>query len=728
MWVLPLDFSIKPFNFTRQYIHNNGYLVYLSSSELTNVIQFVRHPHKKSPGTRLLINLSRLEFQILFDFEKPRRITTCLTLHANHLHHMDFLSYPIFMLMLNYNKVASRWLIFTIEQVLAACAFFCAFLIAGEFYPVVMDRGDYFFLFTLNIFVTAICMMALKTHAGIIRLSSIRDIQNILSFGILQYGFWLLIIFLFQDLLPAFGKSKMIMLMNALLASLFMISFRLLIKEVFSLGGRMRGNRLHVIIYGANSMALSALRAVELDKGSNRFVVAFVDHGRDRIGKSLSGKRVISGELETLRKFIKDHSIKEFILAEDILDPVRKTELLALCGEFGLRPTVVPPITQWINGKFRSNQIKNLTIESILNRDTIILTHQKAQEDLAGKTVLVTGAAGSIGSEICRQLFRYRLGKLIMLDQSETGLHDMLNELNNTNQFDIQLSIELATIRDQDGIERIMSTHRPHVVYHAAAYKHVPILEQFPNQVVLTNVMGTKILADAAQKHGVDKFVMISTDKAVNPTNLMGATKRIAELYVNSLQGAKNTHYITTRFGNVLGSNGSVVPLFRQQIEKGGPVTVTHPEISRFFMTIPEASSLVIEASIMGNGGEIFVFDMGKPEKILDMARKMIQLAGLRPDIDIKIEFTGLRKGEKLHEELFKSEESPGPTHHPKIMIAKHKKAEPWFHEELQTLILLAKNFDDNEQDIRSLVQKMIPEFSTLIEELQENRLDKVAG
>jgi FlaA1/EpsC-like NDP-sugar epimerase len=240
--------------------------------------------------------------------------------------------------------------------------------------------------------------------------------------------------------------------------------------------------------------------------------------------------------------------------------------------------------------------------------------------------------------------------------------------------------------------------------------------------------MGTKILADAAQRHGVDKFVMISTDKAVNPTNLMGATKRIAELYVNSLQGAKNTHYITTRFGNVLGSNGSVVPLFRQQIEKGGPVTVTHPEISRFFMTIPEASSLVIEASIMGNGGEIFVFDMGKPEKILDMARKMIQLAGLRPDIDIKIEFTGLRKGEKLHEELFKSEESPGPTHHPKIMIAKHKKAEPWFHEELQTLILLAKNFDDNEQDIRSLVQKMIPEFSTLIEELQENRLDKVAG
>ena len=640
---------------------------------------------------------------------------------------MDFLSYPISMLMLNYNKVASRWLILAIEQMLAAGAFFCAFFIAGEFYPVFMERNDYLFIFSLNVFVTAICMLSLKTHAGIIRLSSVRDIQNILTFGLMQYGLWLLIIFLFQDVLPTFGKSKMIMLMNALLASLFMIAFRLVIKEVFSLGGRMRGNRLHVIIYGANSMALSALRAVELDKGSNRFVVAFVDHGRDRIGKSLSGKRVISGDIQSLRTFIKDHRIKEFIIAEDNLDPVRKSDLLALCGEFGLRPTVVPPITQWINGKFRSNQIKDLTIESILNRDTIILTHHKAQEDLADNTVLVTGAAGSIGSEICRQLCRYRISKLIMLDQSETGLHDILNELKNVNQFGIDLNLELATIRDREGLDRIMSMHRPHVVYHAAAYKHVPILEQFPAQVVLTNVMGTKILADAAHRHGVRKFVMISTDKAVNPTNLMGATKRIAELYVNSLEGSDSTHFITTRFGNVLGSNGSVVPLFRQQIEKGGPVTVTHPEISRFFMTIPEASSLVIEASIMGCGGEIFVFDMGKPEKILDMARKMIQLAGFRPDIDIKIEFSGLRKGEKLHEELFKSEESPLPTHHPKIMIAQHRKADSRFQDDLIELIQLARKFDGDEQVIRKLVQQMIPEFSSMEQPIRVGTLNDVA-
>jgi FlaA1/EpsC-like NDP-sugar epimerase len=629
---------------------------------------------------------------------------------------MDFLSYPIVMLMLNYNKVASRWLIFAIEQFLAGIAFFCAFLIAGEFYPVVMERNDFILLAALNAFVTGICMLTLKTHAGIIRLSSIRDIQNILTFGVLQYACWLLIIFLFQDLLPPFGKSKMIMLMNALLASLSMISFRLLIKEVFTLGGRMRGNRLHVIIYGASNTAESALRAVETDKGGNRYVMAFVDHGKDRIGKSLSGKKVISGNTDTLRKFLKNNKIKEIILAEEIPDPVKKSELLSLCSEFGIRPTAIPPITEWINGKFRSSQIKGLTIESILNRDTIILIHQKAEEELSGNTILVTGAAGSIGSEICRQLCRYRISKLILLDQSETGLHDISNELSAVNRHTIELCIELATIRDRDNIERIMAEHKPHFVYHAAAYKHVPILEQFPAQVVLTNVMGTKILADASHRHGVRKFVMISTDKAVNPTNLMGATKRIAELYVNSLEGNDRTRFITTRFGNVMGSNGSVIPMFRQQIEKGGPVTVTHPDITRYFMTIPEASSLVIEASVMGEGGEIYVFDMGKPEKILDMARKMIQLAGFRPDIDIKIVFTGLRKGEKLHEELFKSEESPKQTHHPKIMIAQHRKANDQFQEDLLVLIQHARRHDGNYLPIRSLIQRMIPEFISMEE------------
>jgi FlaA1/EpsC-like NDP-sugar epimerase len=284
------------------------------------------------------------------------------------------------------------------------------------------------------------------------------------------------------------------------------------------------------------------------------------------------------------------------------------------------------------------------------------------------------------------------------------------------NRHSIELCIELATIRDRDNIERIMAEHKPHFVYHAAAYKHVPILEQFPAQVVLTNVMGTKILADASHRHGVRKFVMISTDKAVNPTNLMGATKRIAELYVNSLEGNDRTRFITTRFGNVMGSNGSVIPMFRQQIEKGGPVTVTHPDITRYFMTIPEASSLVIEASVMGEGGEIYVFDMGKPEKILDMARKMIQLAGFRPDIDIKIVFTGLRKGEKLHEELFKSEESPKQTHHPKIMIAQHRKANDQFQEDLLVLIQHARRHDGNYLPIRSLIQRMIPEFISMEE------------
>jgi FlaA1/EpsC-like NDP-sugar epimerase len=296
-----------------------------------------------------------------------------------------------------------------------------------------------------------------------------------------------------------------------------------------------------------------------------------------------------------------------------------------------------------------------------------------------------------------------------MLDQSESGLHDILNELGQTNRNEVELCLELATIRDEDRIISIMDTHRPDMVYHAAAYKHVPILENFPGEVILTNVMGTMILSNAAIRFGVKKFVMISTDKAVNPTNIMGATKRIAEIHVHSLVDHGDTRFITTRFGNVLGSNGSVVPLFRQQIEKGGPVTVTHPEISRYFMTIPEASSLVIEASIMGSGGEIFVFDMGRPEKILDMAKKMIQLAGLKPEVDIPIEFSGLRKGEKLHEELFKTEENPLPTHHPKIMIAQHSKVESNFPELTRKLVSIAREQDSIA--IRNLIRRIVPEY-----------------
>jgi FlaA1/EpsC-like NDP-sugar epimerase len=616
------------------------------------------------------------------------------------------------MLGYNYNKVASRWLIFAIEQALALLAFFSAFLVASQFKPVLLQSSQLILMSLVNAAITSICMMALQTHAGIIRYSSIRDVLTIMKFGLFQFVIWMVCYPFLSAKFPEIINGRMILLMNALLSSVFMIAFRLMIKEVFGMGRRFSKNKHHVLIYGANTLGISTMRAVEMEKDKNKHVLAFVDDGKDRIGKLISGRKIITSESSSLSNFIRNNRVREFILAEEHISPIKKTELLAICSEHGIRPTVIPPLNELIQGKIQSKQIKQMTIESILNRDSIILTNERTDAELQGMTVLVTGAAGSIGSEICRQLCRYKLNRLILLDQSESGLHDIYNELQHINKYDVELRIELATIRDRQRVGEIMSENKPDYVYHAAAYKHVPILENFPCEVILTNVYGTMILSDAALKNGVRKFVMISTDKAVNPTNLMGATKRIAEVYVNSLEHTSKTHFITTRFGNVLGSNGSVVPLFRQQIEKGGPVTVTHPEISRFFMTIPEASSLVIEASVMGKGGEIFVFDMGKPEKILDMAKKMIQLAGFKPDVDIKIEFSGLRKGEKLHEELFKTEESPLPTHHPKIMKAQHRKADDRFHENFDKLVHMALRNEGNSLAIRHLFRRIVPEYT----------------
>jgi FlaA1/EpsC-like NDP-sugar epimerase len=613
------------------------------------------------------------------------------------------------MIFIDYNKVASRWLIFGIEQVLAGFSFLCAFLISGQFRPVIVTSGEFALLLAVNSAITAVGMLLMQTHAGIIRYSSFRDVLNIMKFAVLQFLLWMVVFPLMRGDYPRIAHPTLVFLLNAVLSSLAMIGFRILIKEVFRLGKTTRQKRYNVLIYGANSLGISTMRAVEMESDRNKNVIAFVDDSRDRVKKSISGKRVISADPSSLSRFIKGNKVMELILADDALSSQRKDELLSVCSENGIRPTVIPPISQWINGRIRTSQIKEMTIESILNREAIKLHNEHAENEMRDAVVLVTGAAGSIGSEICRQLSTYPLRRLVLLDCSESGLHDIVNEITLANRNSIELCLELANIRDEVRMREVMSRHSPDIVYHAAAYKHVPILENFPSEVIQTNVMGTMILSEAALQNGVRKFVMISTDKAVNPTNIMGASKRLAEIYVHSLESRGGTQFITTRFGNVLGSNGSVVPLFRQQIAKGGPVTVTHPDITRFFMTIPEASSLVIEASIMGVGGEIFVFDMGKPERIHDMARKMIQLAGYKPDIDIRIEFSGLRKGEKLHEELFKSEENPLPTHHPKIMKAQQSPVPPRFGEMLSELVAAGCSRDS--QAVRSLIRRIVPEY-----------------
>ena len=421
----------------------------------------------------------------------------------------------------------------------------------------------------------------------------------------------------------------------------------------------------------------------------------------------LNGKRIMSSDAQTLEPFLVRNKVREIILSVD-LDAAKKAALSQVCMGKGIHITVIPPLSQWIKGIFNRSQLKELTIESLLGRDKIELLNLQSRQELEGKVMLVTGAAGSIGSDICRQLCRYNLGRLILLDQSETGLHDLRIELGKLD-LDFEVTMELATIRDRKRIDHIFRKYRPHFVFHAAAYKHVPILEEYPSEVALTNVLGTKNLADAAIDNQVEKFVMISTDKAVNPTNLMGACKRIGEIYVQALSENSRTQFITTRFGNVLGSNGSVVPLFKQQIAQGGPVTVTHPDITRYFMTIPEASSLVLEAAVMGHGGEIFVFDMGQPVKIVDLARKMIQLAGFRPDVDIPIHFTGLRPGEKMFEELFKDSENLLPTHHPKIMKAHKSEIEAEFSDMVSELVASAQDYDD--KSVRSMIRVIVPEY-----------------
>lgn len=607
-----------------------------------------------------------------------------------------------------FRNVTSRWVIFSIELLLSSVAAMLTILIFFRIRLVPIEFDDIVSILFLNTLISSVAMLICKSHHGLIRYSEIRDLFTVLRFAFVQLVLWLF-------LLPAVSTGLDIdsifkvyaLLVNTLIASILMASFRLLVKEVYTKAVQGLTQKDNVVIYGAGDIGLATKNAIEFDKKSNCRVIAFIDDNGEKVGKVLNGKRIMSSEAQALEVFLLRNKVREIILSVDI-DATKKAALSQLCTGKGIHITVIPPLSQWIKGIFSRSQLKELTIESLLGREKIELLNLQSRQELEGKVMLVTGAAGSIGSDICRQLCRYNLGKLILLDQSETGLHDLRIELNKLD-LDFEVSMELATIRDSKRINNIFRKYRPHFVFHAAAYKHVPILEEYPSEVALTNVLGTKNLADAAIENQVEKFVMISTDKAVNPTNLMGACKRVGEIYVQSLSEKSRTQFITTRFGNVLGSNGSVVPLFKQQIAQGCPVTVTHPDITRYFMTIPEASSLVLEAAVMGRGGEIFVFDMGQPVKIVDLARKMIQLAGLRPDVDIPIQFSGLRPGEKMFEELFKDSENLLPTHHPKIMKAQKCDIEAEFNDMVLELVTSALDYDD--KIVRSMIRAIVPEY-----------------
>ncbi|MDO6429400.1 nucleoside-diphosphate sugar epimerase/dehydratase [Flavitalea sp. BT771] len=607
--------------------------------------------------------------------------------------------------------IAPRWIIFSIEQMLIFLSFVLSVFtikhLQLNIHLLLSFKG------ALMVNMTMSCGFAFyfKTYCGIIRYSEIKDILRVIVFALSHLTAWVVLLLIWANMRFFKVISPAFLFVNLSVMCTHLIGFRLLVKEVYRNGEREAGkaNR-NVIIYGADTLAIAAKKAIEIDSANPLKVVAFLDDDADMIYKTLDRVVIFPCDSRALDKLLGEKKVQELIIARPDLRPEKKLMLSEICGSRSVKITTLPPLELWKNGGFRVNQLRELTIESLLEREEISFQNEKTDLCFSNSVVLVSGAAGSIGSELCRQLCRYYIQRIILLDQSESGLHDLEFELHNSNER-VDLCIELASVRDRKRMEEIVARYKPDYLFHAAAYKHVPIMEYFPAEAVLTNVMGTFNLADISVRYNVRKFVMISTDKAVNPTNIMGATKRIAEMYIQSLSEQQHaTQFITTRFGNVLGSNGSVVPLFKKQILKGGPVTITHPDITRYFMTIPEASRLVLEACVMGNGGEIFVFDMGNPIRILDLAKKMIELSGFIPDKEIAIEFTNLRPGEKMHEELFKESEQLIPTYHPKIMLAKRCLVDYEIFK-AQLDILMESVLQQQGGNIRQLIRSILPEY-----------------
>jgi FlaA1/EpsC-like NDP-sugar epimerase len=462
-----------------------------------------------------------------------------------------------------------------------------------------------------------------------------------------------------------------------------------------------------VLIFGAGSSGMLTYDAIQNDAKSGFEVVGFIDDDERKIGKKINLIPVYS--LNALdQKFIQKHKIEDVIISIQNIEPTRLLQITSSLFGLGLKVKIVPPVQNWIDGDLSVGQIKEVKIEDLLGRDPISIKNPDLEEQYDNKVILITGAAGSIGSEISRKVSLYNYKKLILVDNAESALYDIQQEFIQRGLKNIEAIV--ADVRNKTRIDQIFNLNKPKIVFHAAAYKHVPLMENNPYEAISVNIGGTKNVADVAVKHSVDKFVLISTDKAVNPTNVMGATKRIAELYVTCLKGKGHTKFITTRFGNVLGSNGSVIPLFKKQIENGGPLTVTHKDITRYFMTIPEACQLVLEAAAMGNGGEIFVFDMGEPIKIFNLATNMIVLSGLRYPEDIDIKITGLRPGEKIYEELLADGENTKKTYHEKIMIAKSKLIDS-NHVEGEILKLTKMTSLTQPLEMVSVIKGLVPEY-----------------
>jgi FlaA1/EpsC-like NDP-sugar epimerase len=620
------------------------------------------------------------------------------------------------------NKYASKWLVLCFDVLLVCISFVLAYSIRFNI-SFNFNMESFIIQLPLVFVVSLLSFLAVGSYKGIIRHTGTRDAFNVFL-GVTIFTVSIIFIILVKQLFriyPEFTIPKSILLIHYLLCVFMLIFSRYVFKAFYEVVSTEIGVIKNVLIFGAGEAGIITYGALNRDRNNNYAVLGFIDDNSNKINKKIDRIRIYDFK-NIDKKFIKKYDIAEVIISTQKLKAGRLLEITDKLLQLKVAIKIVPPLAKWIDGNLQANQIKQVKIDDLLDRKQILIDNPIVKKEVNAKVILVTGAAGSIGSEISRQLASYTLKHLILVDQAESDLYDLQQELFQNGMTNFVALV--ADVRDKNRMREIFEEYRPEKVFHAAAYKHVPLMEDSPYEAVKVNVLGTKNIADLAIQYKVDRFVMVSTDKAVNPTNVMGATKRVAEMYISCVSKHQEvTKFTTTRFGNVLGSNGSVIPLFKKQIEHGGPLTVTHKDITRYFMTIPEACRLVLEAGTMGVGGEIYIFDMGKSVKIYEMAKRMISLSGLKYPEDIDIKITGLRPGEKLYEELLAAGENTVKTYHEKIMIAKTQQMNTTaILELLQELALKINKL--NNVEIVKMLKEMVPEF--LSNNSKFEKLDKV--
>lgn len=620
------------------------------------------------------------------------------------------------------NKCASKWLVLLIDLVLTGFSFVIAYIIRFNL-SFEFQTENLINQIPIILILSVISYVLVGSYKGIIRHTGTRDAFNVflgVTILTISLAFVVFVNRLFT-IAVLFTIPISIVLIHYLVTVFVLILSRFIFKAFYEIISSELDTITNVLIYGAGDSGLITYGALNRDTKTNFEIIGFIDDDKNKIGKKIDRVKIYSLSKIT-KEFVDNNDISEVIISIQNLKPQRLLEITDDFLKLGVQIKIVPPLSKWIEGDLEANQIKQVKIEDLLDRAPISIDNPILKRDINNKIILVSGAAGSIGSEISRQLFVNKPKFVILIDQAESPLYDLQQEL--IQKGNSNFTAIVADIRDINRLDEIIKKYSPEKVYHAAAYKHVPLMENSPYEAIKINICGTKNIADLSVKHNVERFVMVSTDKAVNPTNVMGATKRVAEMYISCLSAlSNNTKFTITRFGNVLGSNGSVIPLFKKQILEGGPLTVTHKDITRYFMTIPEACSLVLEAGTMGDGGEIYIFDMGKSVKIFDIAKKMIHLSGLNYPTDIDIKITGLRPGEKLYEELLANGENRKSTYHSKIMIANtqdidykltKRKIENICEENLQL---------DNQLSV-SLIKEIVPEYVSNNSEYE--KLDKV--